>query len=165
MHIVTGELRKDTFIKQGVGKDGKSTMFGLELSEMVKDFRTGEKTYTNYKAIVFASSPGQVDYYMKSLVKGNWLSLTAEKLKPEVSESNGKQYIRLEMVNARVETCGYIDSSQQQAPQQQAPQQQAPQQQAPQQQAPQQQAPQQAPQAAPQAAPAELDSWDKDIPF
>ena len=36
-HTITGTLRKATFIKSGVGQNGESTMFGLELSEMIKD--------------------------------------------------------------------------------------------------------------------------------
>lgn len=119
MHIVHGELRKDTFIKHNVGKDGQSTMFGVELSEMIKDYRTGEKTYTNYKALLFASSPAHVDYYTSSLVKGNFVVLNCEKLKIEVSECG--QYTKLFMDNARLEGAGYIQPNNQ-APQQQAQQ-------------------------------------------
>ena len=165
MHIVTGELRKDTYIKQGVGKDGQSTMYGLELSEMIKDYKTGEKTYTNYKALLFASSPAHIEYYNKTLVKGNWVSLASEKLKIEVSECG--QYIKLFMDNARIDASGYIEN---QAPQQQQGgyQQQAPQnQQQPQQnQQNQQKQPQQQPaQQQPAKVPDLDDGWDKEIPF
>ena len=50
MHIVSGELRKPPFIKNGVGQDGQSTLFIVELSEVIKDYKTGEKSYTNYRA-------------------------------------------------------------------------------------------------------------------
>ena len=46
MHIITGQLRKPTYIKPGVGKDGQSTMYGLELSEVIVDYKTGEKSWT-----------------------------------------------------------------------------------------------------------------------
>ena len=67
-------------------------------------------------------------------------SVNCEKLKVDVSESNGKQYIKLQMENARLEGAKYIESNQQTGfTQQQAPQQQGSYQQQSQQ-APQQQA-------------------------
>jgi hypothetical protein len=166
MHVITGELRKDTFIKQGVGKDGQSTMYGLELCEVTKDYKTGEKSYTNYKALLFAASPAHIEYYNKTLVKGNWVSLSSEKLKIEVSECG--QYIKLFMENARIDAAGYIEQAQQQQPAQQQGgyQQQATQQ--PQQQGQQQgfkQAPQQT-QGQQQAKTPDLDDgWDSSTPF
>ena len=129
MHIVHGELRKAPFVKPGCGQDGQSIMFIIELSEMVKDFKTGEKNYTNYSAAIFAKSPAQIDYYNTSLVEGNYVVVNCEKLKVDVSENNGKQYIKLQMEGARLEGAKYIESgqSQNQGFQQQAPQQQAPQ--------------------------------------
>ena len=161
MHIVTGQLRKAPFVK--VLQD--ATMFAVELSEMIKDYKTGEKVYTNYSALLFAKSEAHVNHYNNVLVEGNFIVLTSEKLKIEVSQCG--KYTKLQMDNARLENSNFIQGNaqpQQQSYQQQAPQQQqrqapqAPQyqQQAPQQQAPQQQRPQQAPQAA---------SFDDDIPF
>ena len=126
MHIIHGELRKAPYIKSGVGKDGQSTMYILELSEVIKDYKTGEKSYTNYSAMLFAASPAHIDHYNKTLVEGNFIVLTAEKLKIEVSECG--KYTKLAMDNARLEGSGYIAQPQGgQAPQQR--QQQAPQQQ------------------------------------
>ena len=148
MHIIHGELRKAPFIKTGCGQDGQSTMFIVELSEVIKDRQTGEKAYTNYSAAIFAKSPAQIDYYNTSLVEGNFIVVNCEKLKVDVNESNGKQYIKLQMEGARLEGAKYIESSQQ-APahqgyqQQAAPQQQGGCQQAPVQQGGFQQAPQQ----------------------
>ena len=130
MHIVHGELRKAPFIKTGMGQDGQTTMFIIELSEMIKDRQTGEKNYANYSAAIFAKSPAQIDYYNTSLVEGNYVVVNCEKLKVKVSDC--KQYIKLEMDNARLEGAKYIESNQggfQQAPAQQQYQQQAPQQQ------------------------------------
>ena len=142
MHIVHGELRKAPYVKSGCGQDGQSTMFIIELSEMTKDYQTGEKNYTNYSAAIFAKSPAQIDYYNTSLIEGNYVVVNCEKLKVDVSESNGKQYIKLQMENARLEGAKYIEANQggyQQTPAQQQHQQQqsqggfAPQQRAPQQ--------------------------------
>ena len=132
MHIIHGELRKAPYIKTGLGQDGQSTMFIIELSELIKDRQTGEKLYTNYSAAIFAKSPAQIDYYNTSLVEGNFVVVNCEKLKVDISESNGKQYIKLQMENARLEGAKYIEQGQQTQQQQggyQAPQQQAPQQQ------------------------------------
>jgi hypothetical protein len=118
MHIVHGQLRKAPFVK--VLTD--STMFCVELSELIKDYKTGEKTYTNYKAILFAKSEAHVNHYNQTLVEGNFIVLTSEKLKIEVSPCG--QYTKLFMDNARLEGSGFIQG--QQAPQQQAPQQQTP---------------------------------------
>ena len=130
-HIVSGELRKAPYVKPNVGQDGASKLFIVELSEMIKDYQTGEKTYTNYKASLFAKG-GQIDYYNSVLVEGNFIVVNSEKLKIEVSECG--QYTKLSMENARLENAGYISSGQPQgqsnqhqggyAPQQQAPQQQ-----------------------------------------
>jgi single-strand DNA-binding protein len=124
MHIIHGELRKAPYIKPGCGQDGQSTMFIIELSEMIKDRQTGEKNYTNYSAAIFAKSQAQIDYYHTSLVEGNFVVVNCEKLKIDVNESNGKQYIKLQMEGARLEGAKYIEGNQQQGGfQQQAPQQ------------------------------------------
>ena len=143
MHIIHGELRKAPYIKSGVGKDGQSTMYILELSEVIKDYKTGEKSYTNYSAMLFAASPAHIDHYNKTLVEGNFIVLTAEKLKIEVSECG--KYTKLAMDNARLEGSGYIAQPQGgQAPQQR-----------------QQQTPQQQGQSVPMAEP----DFDDDLPF
>ena len=118
MHIIHGELRKAPFIKSGCGQDGQSIMFIIELSEVNKDYKTGDKSYTNYSAAIFAKSQAQVDHYNTTLVEGNFIVVTGEKLKVDVSESQGKQYIKLQVENARLEGSGYIQNEQQQQPQQ-----------------------------------------------
>ena len=125
MHIVHGELRKAPFIKQVGTQGNEATMFIIELSEMIKDRQTGEKLYTNYSAAIFAKTPAQIDYYNTSLVEGNYVVVNCEKLKVKVSDC--KQYIKLEMENARLEGAKYIEVKQggfQQAPAQQQYQQQ-----------------------------------------
>lgn len=124
MHIVHGELRKAPFIKSGVGKDGQSTMFAVELSEMIKNPKTSEKVYTNYKAILFAGSDAHVNHYNNTLVEGNFIVVTSEKLKIEVSPCG--QYTKLFMDNARLEGSGYIQAGTQSSAPQNQGQQQAP---------------------------------------
>ena len=162
MHIVHGPLRKAPFVK--VLTD--STMFAVELSEMIKDYKTGDKTYTNYKAILFAKTEAHVNHYNNTLVEGNFIVLNSEKLKLEVSPCG--QYTKLFMDNARLEGSKYIQPSQS-APQQQSGgfQQQAPQQQGGfQQQQPTAQLQQKRQQAQQQQqAPNGSVDFDDDIPF
>ena len=121
MHIVSGELRKAPFIKNGVGQDGQSTLFIVELSEMIKDRQTGEKSYTNYSAALFAKG-GQVGFYQSALVEGNFIVVNCEKLKIKVSDCG--KYTTLDMDNARLENSKYIEPQQQSGGfQQQSPQQ------------------------------------------
>ena len=163
MHIVHGELRKAPFVKQL----NDSTMFAVELSEVIKDYKTGEKVYTNYKAILFAKTDAHINHYNQTLVENNYIVLTSEKIKVEVSDC--KQYTKLYMDNARLEGSNYIQ--QQQAPQQQGgfqQQQQRPMNQAIQQSV--QQNSQQQPggfqQQAPKVNPQEPSiDFDDDIPF
>lgn len=116
-HTVHGLIRKAPFIKTGCGPQGDSTMFVVELSEVTKDFRTDEKFYANYKAMLFAKSPAAVNYYNKALAEGSFAVVSCEKLKVEQREHNGKTYISLMMDNPRLEGAHFDDNA---APQQQS---------------------------------------------
>ena len=159
-HIVAGKLRKPTFIKDGCGPDGQSKMYGIELAEVIKDYKTGEKSYTNYKALFFAKTDAAKNYYDQALAEGSYVVVACEKIKLESREHNGQTYHSLVMENPRLEGANYPETAQnggwgqsQQAMPQSQPQRQVPQQQQIQQ-APQQNMQQQQPQ-----------QWDSDIPF
>ena len=72
-HIVQGKIRKAPFIKEGCGPDGMSKMYAVELSEVVKDYKSGEKSYTNYKAMFFAKTPNAQAYYDQALAEGSYI--------------------------------------------------------------------------------------------
>ena len=139
-HIVAGKLRKPTFIKDGCGPDGQSKMYGIELAEVIKDYKTGEKSYTNYKALFFAKTDAAKGYYDQALAEGSYVVVACEKIKLESREHNGQTYHSLVMENPRLEGANYPDTAQQQAMPQQGwgQQQQAMPQSQPQRQAPQQ---------------------------
>ncbi len=101
-HVVSGKLRKEPFVKPGVGQDGSATMFVIELSEVNKDYRSGEKSYTNYKAMFFAKSQAALDYYSKAFAEGGYVTVACEKLKIDSREHNGQVYTTLSMENARL---------------------------------------------------------------
>ncbi len=121
MHIVSGELRKAPYVQSGIGQDGQSVLFIVELSEMTKNRQTGEKQYTNYRASLFAKG-GQIDYYNSVIVEGNFIVVSGEKLTIDVSQCG--KYTKLNMENARLSNAGYVEQSQAAQPQAQAPQQQ-----------------------------------------
>lgn len=162
-HVVSGKLRKAPFIKEGCGQ-GDSTMFVVELSEMVKDWQTQEKQYANYKAMFFAKTDGAKEFYHKAFAEGSFVVVSCEKLKVDTfAADNGSTYVTLNMDNPRLESA--LPVSDMGAPQQGGwgqPQQPAQQQYNAPQQQPQQQAPQQ-PQQQYNEPPMDFD--DEEIPF
>jgi hypothetical protein len=139
-HIVSGELRKDTFTKQTTN----GMMYSIELSEHQKD-KEGNSVYTNYRAAFFPKSQGMTDLLNKALVKGNFVVISCDKLKIDVSDCG--QYTKLDMNFAKLDNFIECGNSQGQAPQQNYQQPAA--QQAPQQNYQQPPAQQPAPQAPP----------------
>ncbi|MGL5155505.1 MAG: hypothetical protein ACRC9H_11375 [Aeromonas veronii] len=167
-HIVAGKLRKPTFIKDGCGPDGQSKMYGIELAEVIKDYKTGEKSYTNYKALFFAKTDAAKNYYDQALAEGSYVVVACEKIKLESREHNGQVYHSLVMENPRLEGANYTETAQNSGwgqPQHAMPQSQ-PQRQAPQQQQQQRQpSPQQNMQQSQQQYANPPMNFDDDIPF
>ncbi len=104
-HTLSSLLRKAPFIKQLDGDKG--TMFAIELSEVVKDYKTGEKVYSNYKAVLFAKSQAAFDYYNDALAEGSFVVVSCDKLKTETREHEGKTYVSLVMDNARLDAAKF----------------------------------------------------------
>ena len=117
-HIVQGKIRKAPFIKEGCGHDGMSKMYAVELAEVVKDYKSGEKSYTNYKAMFFAKTQNAQAYYDQALAEGSYIVVSCEKLKIEQREHNGTTYITLMMESPRLDGANYPEQGQQQASQQ-----------------------------------------------
>ena len=128
MHIITGEIRKEPFIKQGQS----GTLYIIELSESFKD-REGNRQYTNYKFFFNAKSEGMNNWYSEAFQQGKIVSVSCDQLRIEKSEYNGKQYETLTsagFANLQFSQRGSGQSPQQQnqgAGQPQQPRQQAPQ--------------------------------------
>ena len=137
MHTVSGLIRRAPRIQQGQNNNGPYTMFMFELSEYIKDRNGGEPTYTNYSVVLFAKTPGAIDFHNKAIAEGNFVVVNCDKLKINL---DNQQYPKLQMENPNLSDFAVIGGQaggQQQAQQQSygnAPQQQS-QQQAPQQQA------------------------------
>ena len=114
-HIVQGKIRKAPFIKEGCGPDGMSKMYAVELAEVVKDYKSGEKSYTNYKAMFFAKTQNAQAYYDQALAEGSYIVVSCEKLKIEQREHNGTTYITLMMEGPRLDGANYPEQGQQRA--------------------------------------------------
>ena len=93
MHVVSGKLRKAPFIKDNCGQDGQSKMYAIELSEMTQDYKTQEKSYTNYRAVLFAKTQAAKQFYDNATAQDSFVVLTCEKLKVDSREHEGKTYI------------------------------------------------------------------------
>ncbi|QXG07655.1 single-stranded DNA-binding protein [Erwinia phage Snitter] len=100
MHVISGEIRKEVYTKDGSGQKGPYTLFIVELSEKHKD-REGQTQYTNYRAAFFANER-QLPYYRDWLAKGKFVTISAETLGIEQRESNGNNYITLNCINPRL---------------------------------------------------------------
>ncbi|CAM0009305.1 hypothetical protein VPHK367G1_0028 [Vibrio phage K367 g1] len=167
-HTVSGKLRKAPFIKTGCGPQGDSTMYAIELSEMIKAYNSDEKFYTNYSALFFAKTPAANDFYAKAFAEGSFVVVSCEKLKTDIQQGqDGRTFVKMQMENPRLEGAMPISDMGGQQQQQQGwgqPQQpqQAPMQQQPMQQQQQYNTPPNQSQPQYNAPPAD---FDDDIPF
>jgi len=119
MHVITGTIRKAPYTKDGESQKGTWKMYAVELSESWKDFKTQERKYTNYRATLFASSTGAIQYYDEVLVEGAIVSISCDQLQINQREHNGTNYVTLEPVNPKLAFAKAPEASQQQKPQQQ----------------------------------------------
>lgn len=127
MHSITGKLNKAAQTFQA----GDSTGFNVRIGVKFRDRKTGTDAWTNYTAVVFAKSQGQVDFYKSVLVEGSIVELSAQQLKvDDYRGSDGTMAPSIEMINCQL---GYVfNPNQSGAPQQQNNNQQQQYQQAPQ---------------------------------
>lgn len=118
-HTVSGKLRKSPYIKPGCGPQGESTMYAIELSEMIKSYNSDEKFYTNYSALFFAKTPAANDFYSKAFADGSFVVVSCEKLKTDIKQGqDGRTFVKMQMENPRLE--GVMPSSDMWQPQQQS---------------------------------------------
>ena len=133
MHVITGQIRRAPFTKEGQNANGNWKMFAVDLSERYKD-KDGQAQYTNYRAVFFAKE-SMLDWYNEAFQEGRVVSVSAESLAIDVRDKDGKTYVTINMNNPRLEfsqrgdVCGQQNQHQQQQKQQQQQQQQLHQQQ------------------------------------
>lgn len=131
MHVITGQIRRAPFTKEGQNANGNWKMFAVDLSERYKD-KDGQTQYSNYRAVFFAKE-SMLDWYNEAFQEGKVVSVSAESLSVDVRDKDGKTYVTINMNNPRLEFSQRGEGGQQQQkpqkPQQQQQQRQQPQQQ------------------------------------
>ena len=122
MHVITGQIRRAPFTKEGANANGNWKMFAVDLSERYKD-KDGQTQYTNYRAVLFAKE-SMLDWYNEAFQEGKVVSLSAESLSVDVRDKDGKNYVTVNMNNPRLEFSqrGESGGQQQQQQQRQQPQ-------------------------------------------
>lgn len=100
MHVITGQIRKAPFTKDGQNAKGNWKMYAIEMSESYKT-KDGERKYTNYRITMFASE-AQISWYDEAFQEGKVISVSGDSLAVNEREHNGKTYITLEMQNPRL---------------------------------------------------------------
>lgn len=126
MHVITGQIRRAPFTKEGQNANGNWKMFAVDLSERYKD-KDGKTQYSNYRAVFFAKE-SMLDWYNEAFQEGKVVSVSAESLSVDVRDKDGKTYVTINMNNPRLEFSQRGDAASQQPQKSQQQQQQQPQQ-------------------------------------
>lgn len=113
-HIITGEIRKEPYIKQGQN----GTLYIVELSESFKD-REGNRQYTNYKFFFNAKSDSMNGWYAEAFQVGKVISVSCDQLRIDKNEYNGQVYDTL--TSAGFANLQFSQRGEGQSPQQQRP--------------------------------------------
>ena len=107
-HTISGLIRKDVFTKQGSTSNGQYKMYALELSESFmprqkpKDGEEKKRVYTNYRAVLFAKTPGMIKYYDDVLKKDNFVVINCDNLQLIIRETESGTFSHLEMIDAKL---------------------------------------------------------------
>lgn len=152
-HVITGQIRKAPYTKEGSNNNGRWKMYAVELSERMKIRNQNgedETVYSNYRATFFAKE-NVMQWYDEAFQEGKVVSISADTLHLSSRQGNdGTVYVTAEMIRPQ------LQFSQREPAQQQGQQQGQQQQRQPQQQRQQQQ---------PQQQPQQQNQFDDDIPF
>ena len=117
MHVITGQIRRAPFTKEGQNANGSWKMFAVDLSERYKD-KDGQTQYSNYRAVFFAKE-SMLDWYNDAFQEGKVVSVSAESLAVDVRDKDGKTYVTINMNNPRLEFSQRGDAGGKQKQQQQ----------------------------------------------
>lgn len=105
MHVVTGVIRKEPYIKEGSNNNGPWKMYAVDLSERMKiRNRDGEDetVYTNYRAVFFAKE-NMIAWYDEALQVDKVISVTCRTLQIVNREHNSSTYSHNEMIMPQLE--------------------------------------------------------------
>lgn len=126
-HIITGEIRKSPYTKDGSNNNGNWKMYAVELSERMKVRNKDgqdETIYTNYRATFFAKE-SMMQWYNEAFQQGKVVSISCDTLQIVTRDgSDGAQYTHLEAIRPQLAFSQRDQQGGQQQQQQQQPQQQ-----------------------------------------
>ena len=104
-HVITGEIRKEPYTKDGSNNNGLWKMFAVDLSERMKvknkDTQQDETVYTNYRAVFFASQ-NMIPWYNEAFQAGKIVSISCDTLNLTTRDSNGTLYVTAEMIRPQL---------------------------------------------------------------
>jgi single-stranded DNA-binding protein len=104
-HIITGEIRKAPYTKDGSNNNGMWRMYAVELSERMKirnkETQQDETVYTNYRATFFAKE-NVMQWYDEAFQVGKVVSITCDTLNLTSRDHNGTVYMTAEMIRPQL---------------------------------------------------------------
>lgn len=125
-HVITGQIRKALFTKEGSNNNGRWKMYAVELSERMKIRNQNgedETVYSNYRATFFAKE-NVMQWYDEAFQKGKVVSISADTLHLSSRQGNdGAVYVTAEMIRPQLQFSQREPVQQGQGQQQQQPQQ------------------------------------------
>lgn len=92
-HTVIGKLKRDARSFPTANGQG----FSVSISKPFRDNTSDQTQWTQYEAVLFASTPKQIEYYQSRLVAGSVISLTAKEQKIKFSGENS-EYVSIELL-------------------------------------------------------------------
>ena len=153
-HVITGQIRKSPYTKEGSNNNGRWKMYAVELSERMKIRNQNgedEAVYSNYRAKFFAKE-NVMQWYDEAFQEGKVVSISADTLHLASHQGNdGTVYVTAEMIRPQLQFSQREPAQQIQGQQPQRQQQ--------------RQQPQQQPQQRQQQQPNQSMQFDDDIPF
>lgn len=127
-HVITGQIRKAPFTKEGSNNNGRWKMYAVELSERMKIRNKNgddETVYSNYRATFFAKE-NVMQWYDEAFQEGKVVSISSDTLHLSSRQGNdGAVYVTAEMIRPQLQFSQREPAQQQSQDQQrQQPQQQ-----------------------------------------
>lgn len=121
-HVITGQIRKAPFTKEGSNNNGRWKMYAVELSERMKIRNQNgedETIYSNYRATFFAKE-NVMQWYDEAFQEGKVVSISADTLHLSSHQGNdGTVYVTAEMIRPQLQFSQREPSQQSQCQQQQ----------------------------------------------
>ena len=105
-HVITGQIRKTPFTKEGSNNNGRWKMYAVELSERMKIRNQNgedETVYSNYRATFFAKE-NVMQWYDEAFQEGKVVSISADTLHLSSRQgNNGTVYVTAEMIRPQLQ--------------------------------------------------------------